>query len=64
MSERTLVEKPFLNQLAALDWKVVDQGAGVPTDPTKSLRTSFREIILPGVRHRMLRQFVKVTNPN
>lgn len=49
MSERTLVEKPFLDQLAALDWKVVDQGPGVPTDPTKSLRTSFREVILPGI---------------
>jgi len=49
MSERSFVEKPFLDQLAALDWKVVDQGTGVPTDPAKSLRTSFREVILPGV---------------
>ena len=49
MSEHAFVEKPFLDQLAALDWKVVDQGPGVPTDPTKSLRTSFREVILEGV---------------
>lgn len=49
MSERNFVEKPFLDQLAALDWNVVDQGPGVPTDPTKSLRTGFRESILPGV---------------
>ena len=49
MSERSLVEKPFLDQLAALDWKVVDQGPGVPSDPAKSLRTSFREVILGGV---------------
>lgn len=49
MSERTLVEKPFLDQLAALGWQVVDQGTGVPTDPMKSLRKSFREVILPSV---------------
>lgn len=49
MSERSFVEKPFLDRLAALDWKVIDQGTGVPTDPTKSLRTSFREVILEGV---------------
>lgn len=48
MSERNFVEKPFLDQLAALGWNVVDQGPGA-TDPKKSLRTSFREIILPGV---------------
>ena len=47
MSERSFVEKPFLEQLAALGWHIVDQGTGVPTDPTKSLRTSFREVILP-----------------
>ena len=46
MSEYSFVEKPFLDQLAALDWTVIDQGAGIPTDPTKSLRTSFREVTL------------------
>ena len=49
MSEHAFVEKPFLDQLAALDWQVVDQGPGVPTDPTKSFRTSFREVILKDI---------------
>lgn len=46
MSEYSFVEKPFLDQLAALGWTVIDQGPGIPTDPTKSLRTSFREVTL------------------
>ncbi len=49
MSEYQFVEKPFLDQLAALGWHVIDQGPLFPTDPTKSLRTSFREINLRGV---------------
>jgi type I restriction enzyme R subunit len=49
MSEHAFVEKPFLDQLAALNWQVVDQGPGVPADPAKSSRASFREIILEGV---------------
>jgi len=49
MSDRNFVERPFLDQLVALDWQVIDQGTGVPTDPAKSLRTSFREVILKGV---------------
>lgn len=50
MSEYTHVEKPFLDQLSALGWTVIDQGAGViPSDPNTSLRTSFREWLLPGV---------------
>ncbi len=50
MSEYLHVEKPLLDQLAALGWTVVDQGHGaIPTDPQKSLRASFREVILPGV---------------
>lgn len=37
MSEYLHVEKPFLDQLAALDWKVTDQGQGfIPSDPAKS----------------------------
>src|SRR5208283_2033872 len=52
MPERSFVEKPFLDQLASLGWQVIDQGPGVPTDPTKSVRTSFREVFLEGVfRH-------------
>lgn len=50
MSEYFHVEKPFLDQLAALGWSVVDQGhAFVPSDPTRSLRASFREWLLPDV---------------
>lgn len=50
MSEYTLVEKPFLDELAALGWTVIDQGVGIiPADPAASLRASFREWLLPGV---------------
>lgn len=46
MSEYSYVEKPFLDQLAALGWQVIDQGNSIPTDPTLSLRSSFREVTL------------------
>jgi type I restriction enzyme R subunit len=50
MSEYSEVELPFLQQLAAQGWTVVDQGcATIPQDPAVSLRTSFREWLLPGV---------------
>lgn len=50
MSEYSEVEKPFLNQLESLGWTVIDQGCRIiPTDPAKSLRTSFREWLLPEV---------------
>ncbi|MCR4303379.1 MAG: hypothetical protein NUV63_04005, partial [Gallionella sp.] len=50
MSEYLHVEKPFLDQLATLGWNVVDQGVGIiPFDPASSLRTSFREWLLPDV---------------
>jgi hypothetical protein len=50
MSEYLHVEKPFLDQLGALSWKVIDQGQGfIPSNPSKSLRTGFREWILPEV---------------
>jgi type I restriction enzyme, R subunit len=50
MSEYLHVEKPFLDQLAQLGWTVIDQGVGViPSDPAASLRTSFREWLLPEV---------------
>lgn len=55
MSEYAFVEKPFLDQLAALDWTVIDQGNGIPTDPTKSLRTSFREVTLRDEFNRAVR---------
>ena len=50
MSEYLHVEKPFLAQLAALGWTVIDQGCGmIPSAPEPSLRTSFREVHLPEV---------------
>lgn len=50
MSEYLHVEKPFLDQVAALGWTVIDQGCGmIPSDPSLSLRGSFREWLLPEV---------------
>jgi len=46
MSEYHFVEKPFLIQLEQLGWKCIDQGPGIPKDPIKSFRTSFREVVL------------------
>ncbi|OUS09084.1 deoxyribonuclease HsdR [Gammaproteobacteria bacterium 42_54_T18] len=46
MSEYQFVEKPLLNQLASMGWQVIEQGAGIPKDPAKSLRTSFREVVI------------------
>jgi type I restriction enzyme, R subunit len=60
MSEYLHVEKPFLDQLSALGWTVVDQGCGmIPSDPAKSLRKTFREWLLPEV----FRESVKTLNP-
>ena len=58
MSEYTYVEKPFLDQLAALGWQAIDHGEGVPGDPTISYRTNFREVTLKGV----FKQSVKAIN--
>lgn len=49
MSEYHFVEKPLLTQLAALGWQVHEQGTGIPRDPTLSLRSSFREVILKSI---------------
>jgi len=46
MSEYQFVEKPLLNQLGAMDWRVIEQPSGIPTDPVKSLRASFREVVI------------------
>ncbi len=47
MSEYSFVEKPFLDQLAALGWNVIDQGPGIPTNPAKGVRTDC-VVELPG----------------
>ena len=49
MSEYTEVEQPFLRQLAAQGWAVIDQGSSVPQAAAPSLRESFRTWWLPGV---------------
>ncbi len=46
MSEYSHIEKPFLTQLHNLGWNTLEQGAGIPADPTKSKRTTFREVTL------------------
>ena len=49
MSEYTEVEQPFLAQLAAQGWTIIDQGTQLPQEPAPSLRSSFRPWWLPGV---------------
>ncbi len=62
MSEYDHVEKPFLDQLAALGWQAIDQGCGsIPADPAASLRTSFRQVILPEVFREAVR-FINLTD--
>jgi len=46
MAEYKNVEKPFLAKLHELGWEVIDQGFGIPKDPAKSLRSSFKEVTL------------------
>lgn len=47
MAEYKNVEKPFLEKLRQLNWEVIDQGGfGIPKDPAKSLRSSFKEVTL------------------
>ena len=49
MSEYQFVERPLLTQLESMSWSVIDQGPGIPQDPTKSLRTDFRQWLLRDV---------------
>lgn len=46
MAEYLNVEKPFLEKLKQCGWQVIDQGVGIPTDPHKSMRSSFDEVAL------------------
>ena len=62
MSEYFHVEKPFLDQLSALGWTVIDQGQGfIPSDPTASLRDNFREWLLPEVFRSAVRAINRTT---
>lgn len=49
MSEYTEVEQPFLEQLQAQGWDIIDQGREIPSDPARSHRASFRQWLLPEV---------------
>src|SRR5258708_23341080 len=49
MAEYVNIEKPFLNKLRQLGWQVIDQGLGVPQEPGRSLRNTFKEVVLPNV---------------
>jgi len=63
MSEYSEVELPFLQQLATQGWTVVDQGCStIPQDPAASLRTSFREWLLPGVFDEAVRRINTLPN--
>ena len=46
MAEYINVERPFLDKLNELGWEIIDQGAGIPSDPSKSYRSSFKEVTL------------------
>jgi hypothetical protein len=53
-----VIDRPFLDPLATLGWKVIDQGQGViPTDLGARLWSSFRdaEIGRASCRERVLR---------
>ena len=59
MSEYLHIEKAFLDYLQALGWEVIDQGCNrVPVDPACSLRSSFRQWVLPDV----FRDAIKAVN--
>lgn len=55
MSEYQFVERPLLTQLDSMGWVVIDQGASIPKDPTKSLRTDFRQWLLKDLFLRAVR---------
>jgi len=59
MSECQFVERPLLTQLESMGWMVIDQGPGIPKDPTKSLRTDFRQWLLKDVFCRAVREINK-----
>ncbi|HRX49391.1 MAG TPA: HsdR family type I site-specific deoxyribonuclease [Spirochaetota bacterium] len=48
MSEYQFVEKPFLEQLEALGWTIIEHN-GIPKDPALSHREDFREILLKDI---------------
>jgi len=59
MPEYKNVEKPFLDKLELLGWEVIDQGFGIPQDPAKSMRNNFREVVLPEVFKKSIKEINK-----
>lgn len=59
MAEYINVEKPFLEKLRQLGWEVIDQGIGIPQKPEKSLRKSFRQVVLENVFKESVRKINK-----
>lgn len=57
LDERNHVEKPLLDQLAELQWEVID--LEVKQQPKQTFRESFTEVVLAPV----LREQIKVINP-
>ena len=55
MAEYINIEKPFLDKLQQLGWKVINQGQGIPQEPDKSLRSNFKEVVLPKVLKKALK---------
>jgi type I restriction enzyme, R subunit len=56
MSEYSEVELPFLQQLAAQGWTIIDQGTGIPQDAAPSLRSNFRQWLLHDVFNETVRR--------
>ncbi|MCB9683433.1 MAG: type I restriction endonuclease subunit R [Alphaproteobacteria bacterium] len=56
MSEYASVERPFLETLSSLGWRVIDHGEGIPSDPTVSLRSSFSDVALRDVFREAVRR--------
>jgi len=57
--EFVLVEQPLIAQLESMGWQYVRGSApdaAVPTDPKRSFRTSFAEVVLDSVLRRKVRQ--------
>ena len=58
MSEYLHVEKPFLDQLKALGWTVIDQGQGIPAELREHLSTG-----ASGVNMVMVHKFIERVKP-
>jgi type I restriction enzyme, R subunit len=55
LDERNHVEKPFLDQLAALDWEVIDL-TDVQQTPGQTFRESFAEVVMVPVLREQVRK--------